>query len=76
MRWADNIISALNTGNAGVCPYCGSANTDFNLEVIIEEEKLGFGTIWCNDCKHAINLSRIRIKNQKPTKTPKNLIYS
>ena len=34
MKWLDNLISVFACGETGVCPYCGSPDTDHGFTVI------------------------------------------
>lgn len=59
MKWSDNIISILNAHKAGKCPYCGKEHTDYRL--LETSNGNGHGDIWCNDCKRAFHISRIKV---------------
>lgn len=75
MKWLDNITSIMNMHNAGKCPCCGSENTDYRLLEVSNGN--GFGDIWCNDCKSAFHISRIKVSKEfiKENKMPKSLNY-
>jgi len=51
-KWMKNFISADETGNAGVCPCCGSIDTDY---VIVQNP--AFIEVWCNTCFQLDNMS-------------------
>ena len=75
MKWLKNIENISSKGIVGFCPYCNSENTDYSTTKIIDD--MGYLTMWCNDCKHAFNISRLKItpnlENEK--RTPSNLIF-
>lgn len=47
----------------GSCPFCNSNDTDASFIVVDNKTRMGFGIIWCNDCKHAFRLSRMKIES-------------
>jgi hypothetical protein len=61
-KWMPNFISVDRDGNPGVCPCCGSDNTDY---VIVQNPDII--KIWCNDCKIIQNM-RYRGQPQKGRK--------
>ena len=61
-RWTKNILRMVETGEIENCPFCNSSNTNFSLKLIDKKNRMGFGVIWCNDCKSACHLSRIKIQ--------------
>ena len=61
MRWIDNLKQLSDTGKVGKCPYCGSLNTRSNFQIIDKENNMGYGDIWCEDCKKAFHISRTNI---------------
>ncbi len=75
MKWLDNIISIINTRTAGICPYCKSQNTDY--QVINVNGNIGYGDVWCNDCKKAYHISRMETPPDMIVKNtpPEDLIY-
>jgi len=48
-NWIENAKSITNKGIAGICPKCGSVNTDY--EYVTVEPPNGYLSIWCDDCK-------------------------
>lgn len=72
MKWLENIINIMRSHKAGKCPCCGHENTDYRLLEISNGN--GYGDVWCNDCKKAFHISRIKIsktdirEQQLPTK--------
>ncbi len=75
MKWLDNLNSVLNEHTAGKCPCCNSVNTDYRL--IENSDGYGYGDIWCNDCKNAFHISRVRISKEavKISKLPASLKF-
>lgn len=73
--WIENLQNIAQTKTSGKCPYCESENTNYTL--IGDVGKIGYGEVWCNDCKHAYHISRIQIlEGYRVNKTvPDNLIY-
>ena len=76
MKWLDNLQSIAENNKAGNCPFCDSHNTDHGFVLDDENSKMGHGAIWCNDCKKAYHISRIKISNDMRIKDiPKNLDF-
>lgn len=75
MLWLSNIESISTTGTAGICPHCKSQNTEYSLYRVRDD--VGCGDIWCNECKRAFHISRIKITTEfdHNVKIPKGLIY-
>lgn len=75
MIWLENLENIAESKTSGKCPHCGSDNTDYTL--VGEVGNIGYGEVWCNDCKCAYHISRIQIAAGHPLnkKTPNNLIY-
>ncbi len=75
MKWLKNIEQIATDNTAGVCPYCQSNDTEYSARKV--EKEFGYAVIWCNHCKHAFNLSRLRInKNMITNKAiPSELIF-
>ena len=59
MKWKENLISVSEKKEAGICPLCGSKNTDFHFTKVVP--KLGYLDIWCNSCKKEIHISRCTV---------------
>ena len=55
-KWKQNLINMCKYEKVGKCPFCGSENTDFGFTRLSD---IGFGALWCNDCKHAFHISRV-----------------
>lgn len=76
MKWIKNIQSVIQNGDAGECPFCSSSDTDYSASIIEKETNMGYAVIWCNKCKHAIHISRMKInKEMKNGKIPDGLKY-
>ena len=75
MKWLDNITNIIATYNAGKCPFCNSENTDYRI--INLSSDIGYGDVWCNDCKKAFHISRMKISEDiiKISEIPKSLNY-
>lgn len=76
MKWLKNLENIAEKKMSGMCPFCHSENTDYTF--IGETSKIGYGDIWCNDCKRAYHISRLRVTAgyniNKPI--PQNLNYN
>ena len=75
MKWLDNITNIIATHNAGKCPFRNSENTDYRI--INLSSDIGYGDVWCNDCKKAFHISRMKISEDiiKNSEIPKSLNY-
>ena len=75
MKWIKNLESISITKTSGKCPHCGSNNTDYTF--VGNVGGVGYGEIWCNDCKSAYHLSRVLITEEYNLnkEIPKNIIY-
>lgn len=75
MKWLRNVEQIALNNTAGVCPCCQSDDTEYSAKEVANG--LGYAVIWCNHCRHAFNISRLRInKNTIVDKTiPSNLIF-
>ncbi len=75
MKWLKNLENIVNDNTPGKCPCCGSDNTDYNAVKV--EKDFGYGVVWCNNCKSAYNISRLKITNFMVTnhKIPNNLRF-
>lgn len=75
MKWLKNLEHIAEYNTPGVCPHCGSDNTEYTANKI--KGNFGNCVIWCNDCKHAHNISRIEISKYMITdkEVPNGLIF-
>lgn len=76
MKWLKNLETIAESKKSGVCPYCGSENTDYSF--CGTPLNIGFGVVWCNDCKKAYHISRIQIVDgyNLNKEIPKDLSYN
>lgn len=59
MKWLKNLEHVAENNTPGICPHCGSNKTEYTANKI--KEDFGHCIIWCNDCKHAYNISRVQV---------------
>ena len=74
-KWKQNLINIYEYNKVGKCPFCGSENTDFGF---VKLNKIGYGDLWCNDCKHAFHISRVvwdDKKYRRQKQAPQGLKY-
>lgn len=60
-----NIENIAENKKVGKCPMCNSDDTDYTL--VGEINAYGYGEIWCNHCKSAYHLSRVKISEEYHT---------
>ena len=76
LKWANNLKSIIDKNNPGNCPVCNGINTDYSMHIIDDKTNMGYGVIWCNDCKNAFHISRIKVSpNMKNIPVPEGLKY-
>lgn len=77
MKWLNNLKNIATENKPGKCPYCGSENTEYSATVVDHDTQMGYMDIWCNDCKKAYHMSRIKVESGYKTgiKLPKDLKY-
>ena len=63
LKWANNLKSIIDKNAPGNCPVCNSINTDYSMHIIDDKTNMGYGVIWCNDCKSAFHISSITVIN-------------
>ena len=75
MKWVKNLENIIKNNTPGKCPCCGSTDTDYNTVKVVDN--YGYGVIWCNKCKNAYNISRLKITNNMITnhKIPTDLRF-
>jgi transcription elongation factor Elf1 len=75
MKWLKNLENIAKNNRAGKCPHCKSEDTEYTATKVNGD--FGYGVVWCNNCKRAYIISRMRIDKDTVTdKTaPKGLIY-
>ena len=77
MKWV-YAFAGLGKGK-GRCPHCGSKNLDYGYRRVTPKDDVGYGAVWCKDCQHAFNLSRVELKgkeNKIMDDFPKGLVYA
>lgn len=77
MNWLNNLNSIFSSKTVGKCPYCGSKNTDYAIKKTDGTDDIGYGAVWCNDCKRAFHISRIKTNPDtlRDADIPKDLIF-
>ena len=76
LKWANNLKSIIDKNAPGNCPVCNGINTDYSMHIIDDKTNMGYGVIWCNDCKNAFHISRIKVSpNMKNIPVPEGLKY-
>ncbi|MDO5547947.1 MAG: hypothetical protein Q4F79_05605 [Eubacteriales bacterium] len=77
MKWIDNMTSAIERGENGVCPYCGSSDTEHGFTVINKITRAGYGSVWCNACKKGMHLSRMIVPDgAREQEAPRGIEYN
>jgi RNA polymerase-binding transcription factor DksA len=61
MKWIENLKN-ISKGDLGKCPCCGKSNIKSNFQKI--KADMGYGDIWCEDCKNAFHISRLKITDE------------
>jgi len=64
MRWTDNLKSIFTDNITGLCPKCGSNDTQHEYTVV--EKPHGFIKMWCNDCGAKAVLDCIVPESNRP----------
>ena len=62
--WVKALIN-LTEEKEGKCPKCGRKNLDYGYVILNQENQSGYGAVWCNDCRHAFCLSRIKLNGNE-----------
>ena len=76
LKWAKNLKSIFDKNTPSNCPFCNSINTDYSMHIIDNKTNMGYGVIWCNDCKNAFHISRMKVSpSMKNTLVPEGLKY-
>ena len=79
-KWLQALLNLVK-GEKAKCPHCGSGNIDYGYVILNKEKKSGYGAVWCNDCRHAFNLSRVVVKKKEEEKKvvsdlPKDIVFT
>ena len=64
MKWDNNILLAIEQGENAVCPCCGSSDTDHGFVLIKARTREGHGSVWCNECKRGVHISRMIVPDK------------
>ena len=76
MSWADKFAAVSEGRPLGACPVCGKDCLEAGFQIVLKEEKMGYGAIWCNACRTAYHVSRMKISEKLPIKNiPKDFRY-
>ena len=75
VKWLENLKSVLAYGEAGICPICGSNDTDYTLKIIDEKTSMGYGVIWCNNCYNGFHMSRVNVEKICEKDIPRNIKF-
>ena len=59
-KWLKEILAFTN-GLESTCPNCGSHNFETGYIELNTKEHLGWGAVWCEDCRTAFVLSRVHL---------------
>ncbi len=58
-KWLET-FSRLQTHEHAECPNCKRIDhLEYQLILLDEETRVGFGIIWCNSCLHGYRMSRM-----------------
>lgn len=65
----------------GACPICGGHNFETGYIELNSKDHLGWGAVWCEDCRSAFVLSRVILTDEEARKKivsalPDDLKYS
>ncbi len=66
-KWLKNLGNIALTGESGDCPYC-NGKTDYTY--VEDIGKIGYGVVWCTECKRAYIMSRLLVEDGHPIKNP------
>lgn len=75
MKWLKNLESIAKTGNPGECPHCKSSNMTYAQIIDDEKTSMGHGVVWCEDCRKAFHISRIKVQDKDLKTIPKDLVF-
>lgn len=75
-KWIDNLLWLNEYGIVGACPYCKSENTHYGY-MVANNSDIGWGAVWCADCRHGIHLCRVKITEiqNMGEPIPQDIIY-
>ncbi len=67
MKWKKWIeaLSKLKQGEPHTkCPHCGKETLNYGFIVSSENEKIGYGAIWCDSCHYGNRICRASLKDE------------
>lgn len=75
MQWIE-AMQEMRANNKAKCPNCGGAHVKYS-ENTFDSTGIGYADIWCEDCMHAMHISRGHFTNpiNPGIDIPNNLIY-
>ncbi len=75
MKWLENINNIFENKETGKCPFCNSENT--NYRIVRFAVDFGSCDIWCEDCKKAFHMSRVKVSEDilRNVELPKELNF-
>ena len=77
-KWVKALVG-LRDGKGATCPNCDSCNLDYGYVRTLPNDNVGFGAVWCNDCRHAFHVSRAEVNSNEQhivSALPNNLIFA
>ncbi len=66
--WIKSLLKLLKN-EEGICPHCKKKALDYGYIILDKQKFSGCGVVWCNSCKHAFWLSRIKFETESDMKT-------
>ena len=66
-KWID-AVAAFSGGRKVRCPNCGGGNFNHGYIELNKEEHIGWGAVWCEDCRNAFVLSRVLLETDETRK--------
>lgn len=63
--WIGNIETFAKTRTVGVCPFCGSEDTDYCAKKVSGD--YGYAILWCNKCRKSHIISSLKVTTDLKT---------
>ena len=63
-KWLKEILAFVNKLEP-TCPNCGSHNFETGYIELNNKEHLGWGAVWCENCRSAFILSRVILTTEE-----------
>lgn len=60
-NWVETYRRILIGDSSVSCPECGSSNVRCGHVLIDPSSKMGYGAVWCDDCRNGMHLSRVNL---------------